>query len=123
MAGMKTRLLAAAVVSAALVVSGSGCSTNEMDRDLKRQADRAVLERNKLESEQAAMKTEVEQLRTALGAEKQRSESATRDVVDLRARLLRSEADLISARQRVRDLEEAALAARQGMPTTRSVQP
>lgn len=103
-------------------VSG-GCEANSMDKDLKRQADRATLLLNQTENERDAAKAEADKAKQALELRDKQMDAASKEYVSLRERMARTENELMAARQRIRELEEAALAARQGMPTTRAAQP
>lgn len=94
-----------------------------MDRDLKRQADRATIQLNQVQNERDALQTELRSTKVTLDDRAKQLELLQKDNAALRQQIERNEADLIRARQRVRELEEAALAARQGMPTTRAAQP
>jgi chromosome segregation ATPase len=119
---VKSGLVGVVIVGFGLL--GAGCDTSGgMNRDLKRSADRATIQLDRQKAELATAKADAEAARTALEAETKRADAATRELGELRQRLSRSEADLLLSRQRVRELEEAALAARQGMPATRTVQP
>ncbi len=107
-----------------LAVALGGCeTTNSMNRDLKRDADRATIQLNRQRAELAAAQTLAEQSKTSADAETKRAEASNRESAELRQKLSRTEADLLVARQKVRELEEAALVARQGMPATRPAQP
>lgn len=114
-----------ATLGGLLLVSGAGlgCDSSSMDRDLKRQADRATIRLNQAENERDQLRADAEKSKAAVDLERKRAEEAQKLAGELRQRMSTVEADLLRARQRVRELEEAALAARQGMPTTRAVQP
>jgi uncharacterized coiled-coil DUF342 family protein len=111
------------LVLAGLGGMAGGCEENSMNKDLKRQADRATLRLNQAENERDAMKEEVTKEKTATEAERKRADAAIQEATELRRRLSQTETELMNARQEVRRLQDAALAARQGMPTTRSLQP
>lgn len=116
--------IAPAVAVASLLIAGVGCDTgSNMNRDLKREADRATIQLNRQRADLAAAQTAAEQATATAAAETKRADAAAKDAAELRQRLSKAETDLLLARQKVRELEEAALAARQGMPATRTVQP
>jgi peptidoglycan hydrolase CwlO-like protein len=105
------------------LLSSLACDSNAMDKDLKRQADRATIKLNRVETERDALQVELTKARAEIAKSKADADASSREADVLRQRLSRIEADLLQARQKIRELEDAALAARQGMPTTRKPQP
>lgn len=118
-----TGLVLGLLISGVGAIAAGGCQENQMNKDLKRQADRATIQLNQVETERDALKEEVTREKAATEAERKRADAAIREATELRSRLSQAENELRGARQQVRKLEDAALAARQGMPTTRSMQP
>lgn len=119
---MKTSLRAV-LLPAVLLSLALGCDSNTMDKDLKRQADRATIKLNRAENERDALQAQLAKANADLVKAKAEQDVAQRNFADLRDKNDRLEADLLQSRQRIRELEEAAMSARQGMPTTRKPQP
>lgn len=82
-----------------------------MNRELKREADRSTILLNRARSDLESARADADKARAEAAAASGRVEALNRDVADLRARLARTDAELLAARQRIRQLEEAALAA------------
>ncbi|MFN4242795.1 MAG: hypothetical protein ACK4PI_06110 [Tepidisphaerales bacterium] len=115
----KTRALRTLVVAAATLtlLPAFGCdTTNRMDRELKREADRHRIQLNRTRTELETTQAELEQARKDAAAANARADALARDVADLRGRLVRTENELADTRRRLRQVEDAALAAGVTLP-------
>jgi septal ring factor EnvC (AmiA/AmiB activator) len=111
------------MVAAVLGLAALGCESNSMDRDLKRNADRATIQLDRMTKERNALEKENEALKKQLadtGKGVSASSAAQKELVDRVASL---ENQLRASQMKVREMEDAAMSGRQGMPATRPVGP
>lgn len=101
-----------------LLVAAAGCdTTNRMDRELKREADRHRIQLNRTRTELETTQSELQRAKKDVDAANARADTLARDVADLRARLVRTESELLETRRRLRQVEDAALAAGVSLPS------
>lgn len=114
----------AVMAAVALGVAAVGCETSSMDKDLKRSADRATIQLDRTTKERDALQKENETLKKQLAEAKGVSMSGgTGDSKETADRITLLESQLRASQMKVRQLEDAAMAGRQGMPATRAVGP
>ncbi len=121
--GTAGKWLMLGLLSVGLTGAVLGCETSSMDQDLKRQADRATILLDRAQTELQAAKAENERLTAELAKFQKKSSTDITSLKDAQQRIDTLDAQLLQSQQRIRELEDAAMANRQGMPATRATAP